>query len=84
MERIVLGVIFLILGVLGIIFPVIPGIPFLVISAFFFGIIPKDKVVKYTKKLKGAVKNRKLDKFINYVLIKYIYQKNPIKVKKSS
>ncbi|WP_029522363.1 hypothetical protein [Persephonella sp. KM09-Lau-8] len=80
MKRIILAFVFLILGVLGIVFPIIPGIPFLLISAFLFGIIPHSLVLKVLKKVKTENKNSKFNKLINYVLIKYVHEREPIEI----
>ncbi len=73
--RILLGILFLVLGIIGIIFPIIPGIPFLVVSAFLFGIIDEEKLLKLLKKFKTEKKNSFLNKLINYAIIKYIHKK---------
>ncbi|SNZ02199.1 hypothetical protein SAMN06265182_0047 [Persephonella hydrogeniphila] len=78
MMKYILGFIFLLIGVLGIILPVIPGVPFLIIAAFFFGILSKDKVVKYMKKFKNGDKNSSINRLINYVLIRYVHKKTPL------
>ena len=80
MKKIIFAFIFLFLGVLGIVFPVIPGIPFLLISAFLFGIIPHSLVLKVLKKVKTENKRSRFNKMINYVLIKYVYEKEPIEI----
>ncbi|WP_457644291.1 hypothetical protein [Persephonella sp.] len=75
--RFILGFFFLIVGILGVILPVIPGVPFLVLSAFLLGIISDRTVIKTLKKFKVKDgKNRLWDKVINYVIIKYIHRKN--------
>ncbi len=79
MMKYLLGFVFLLIGIAGIILPVIPGVPFLLIAAFFFGLISKKKVVYYVKKFKNGNKNSKINRFINFVLIKYIHGKEPIK-----
>ncbi len=74
--RFILGLIFLIIGILGIILPVIPGVPFLVISGFLLGIISDRTVVKTLKRLKVKDgKKRMWDRVINYVIIKYVHRK---------
>ncbi|NPA16225.1 MAG: DUF454 domain-containing protein, partial [Aquificae bacterium] len=35
MKKYFLGFVFLIVGIIGVIFPVLPGVPFLILSAFF-------------------------------------------------
>ncbi|HHG74278.1 MAG TPA: DUF454 family protein, partial [Persephonella sp.] len=72
-----LGFLFLLIGILGIILPVIPGVPFLIISAFFFGFLSKEKVIKYMKKFKNGKKNSGINRLINHILIKYVHGKNP-------
>ncbi|WP_456401301.1 hypothetical protein [Persephonella sp.] len=77
--RIFLGIGFLIIGILGLILPVIPGVPFLVLSAFLLGLISDQTVVRTLKKFKVKDgKNRLWDKVINYVIIKYIHRKNSV------
>ncbi len=78
MMKYILGIVFLLIGILGIILPIIPGVPFLLISAFFFGILSKEKVVRYLKKFKNGNKNSGINRLINYVLIKYVHRKAPI------
>ncbi|WP_456465963.1 DUF454 family protein [Persephonella sp.] len=73
-----LGFLFLLIGILGIILPVIPGVPFLIISAFFFGFLSKEKVIKYMKKFKNGKKNSGINRLINHILIKYVHGKNPV------
>ncbi|HCB69907.1 MAG TPA: DUF454 domain-containing protein [Persephonella sp.] len=79
MMRFVLGFFFLIIGILGIILPVIPGVPFLVLSGFLLGIISDRTVVKTLKKFKVKDgKNRLWDRVINYVIIRYIHRKKAV------
>jgi len=73
--RFIFGILFLILGILGIIFPIIPGIPFLFVSAFLFGFIDEERLLKVLKKFKTEKKNTVLNKLINYVIIRYLYKK---------
>ncbi|WP_029521571.1 hypothetical protein [Persephonella sp. IF05-L8] len=80
MKRLALGFFFLILGILGIFLPVIPGVPFLLVSAFLFGIIPHSFVLKALKKMKTENKNSRFNKLINYVLIKYVHEREPIEI----
>ena len=75
----ILGIVFLMIGLAGIVLPIIPGVPFLLIAAFFFGFISRKKVIYYVKKFKNKDKNSKINRFINFVLIKYIHGKEPIK-----
>ncbi|NPA58011.1 MAG: DUF454 domain-containing protein [Aquificae bacterium] len=79
--RFVLGFVFLVVGIIGVIFPVLPGIPFLILSAFFFGFLSREKVIKYMKKLKTSDKNSTFNRVINHILIKYVYRKEPIKTR---
>ncbi len=79
MMKYLLGILFLLIGVAGIVLPVIPGVPFLLIAAFFFGLISRKKVAYYVKKFKNGNKNSKINRFINFVLIKYIHGKEPLK-----
>ncbi len=69
------GVFFIILGIAGIILPVLPGIPFLIIGGFLLGIIPKKLVLKTLKTVKLDNRESKLNKFLNYLIIKYVYEK---------
>ncbi|WP_456381716.1 DUF454 family protein [Persephonella sp.] len=80
MKKYFLGFVFLIVGIIGVIFPVLPGVPFLILSAFFFGILSREKVVRYLKKFKNSNKDSTLNRTINYILIKYIHRKEPIKL----
>ncbi|RUM59957.1 MAG: hypothetical protein DSY53_01730 [Persephonella sp.] len=69
------GIFFIILGIAGIILPILPGMPFLIIGGFLLGIIPKSLVIQALKKLKIEKKDNKLNKLINYILIRYVYSK---------
>ena len=69
------GIFFIILGIAGIILPILPGIPFLIIGGFLLGIIPKSLVIRALKKLKHEKKDNKFNKMINYILIRYVYSK---------
>ena len=71
----VYGVFFIILGIAGVILPVLPGIPFLIIGGFLLGIIPRKIVLKTLKTVKLDNKESKLNKFLNYLIIKYVYEK---------
>ena len=73
--RVLWGIFFLILGIIGIIFPIIPGIPFLLVSAFLFGIISEEKLLKALKKMKTEKKNSIVNKLINFVIIRYIHKR---------
>ena len=75
MIKFIYGTIFIILGIAGIILPILPGIPFLIIGGFLLGVIPKDMVLKILKKLKLDEKDSKLNKMLNYLIIKYVYSK---------
>ncbi|SDC74363.1 hypothetical protein SAMN04488112_11541 [Melghirimyces thermohalophilus] len=44
MKRILSGIFLLIIGILGILLPILPGIPFLIMSALFF--FPKNRRVR--------------------------------------
>ncbi|WP_457638729.1 DUF454 family protein [Persephonella sp.] len=79
MKRYLFGLFFLIIGIIGVIFPFIPGVPFLLISAFFFGFLSREKVIRYMKKFKNSDRNSSINRFINYVLIKYIHRREPLK-----
>jgi len=76
--RYIWGLFFFFLGVLGILLPVLPGLPFFVVSAFLFGIISENQLIKGLKKFK--VKDEKMakwtNKLINYIIIKYIHKRN--------
>ncbi|WP_457641741.1 hypothetical protein [Persephonella sp.] len=77
--RLILGILLFIVGILGIILPIIPGVPFLVISGFLLGLISERMVVRTLKKFKiKDGKNRLWDKVINYLIIKYVHKKNSI------
>jgi len=76
--RYISGIFFLILGIIGVIFPIIPGIPFLIIAGFLFGIITEEKLVSLLKKFKNKEnKNSKINKLINFAIIRYIHKKKP-------
>ena len=72
------GTLFLFLGIAGIILPILPGLPFFVVSAFLFGIISEKQLVKGLKKFK--IKDEKMakwsNKLINYIIIRYIHKRN--------
>ncbi len=75
--RILLGLAFTVLGILGIILPILPGIPFFIIAAFLFGIISEEQLAKGLKKFK--IKDEKMakwtNKLINYIIIKFIHKR---------
>ena len=73
--KFIYGILFIVVGVAGIILPILPGIPFLIIGGFLLGIIPKELVLKVLKKLKIEDKDSKLNKMLNYIIIKYVYSK---------
>jgi len=75
MIRITLGIFFIVLGIAGIILPILPGIPFLVIGGFLLNLIPKHIVIKFLKKIKLEKKGGFINKLINYVLIRYVYDR---------
>lgn len=70
------GIFFIILGIAGIILPVLPGIPFLIIGGFLLGIIPKKLVLKTLKTVKLDNKESKFNRLLNYLIIKYVYEKD--------
>jgi len=75
--RRILGVFFIILGLAGMVLPILPGIPLLILGGFLLNLIPKSWVVKFLKKLKmEKKKGSRLNKLINYVLIKYVYERD--------
>lgn len=51
----ILGIVFLILGSIGIVFPILPTVPFYLLSAFFLGKSSK----KFEEKLKNSTAYRK-------------------------
>ncbi|RMA97081.1 DUF454 family protein [Hydrogenothermus marinus] len=71
------GIVFFILGIAGVILPVLPGIPFFIISAFLFGIISEEQLIKGLKKFK--IKDQKMakwiNKLINHIIIRYIHKR---------
>ena len=75
--RIFWGVVFLLLGIAGIILPILPGLPFFVVSAFLLGIISEEQLVKGLKKFK--IKDEKMakwtNKLINHIIIRYIHKR---------
>ncbi len=73
--RYLLGIFFLVLGIIGVIFPIIPGIPFLVIAGFLFGFLNEKQILKFLKRFKNEDKNSKINKLINYAIIKYIHKR---------
>ena len=64
------GIIFLLLGIIGLALPIVPQIPFLVVSAAFFAIGSKkikDKIQStdfYNKNIKETVDN---NRFLTYI-----------------
>jgi uncharacterized membrane protein YbaN (DUF454 family) len=75
MLRIILGIIFILLGIAGLILPILPGIPFLILGGFLLNLIPKSLVLKFLKKIKLEKKDSLLNKLINYILIRYVYER---------
>ncbi len=75
MIRIILGILFILLGIAGIILPILPGIPFLILGGFLLNIIPKPLVLKLLKKIKLEKKDSPFNKMINYILIRYVYER---------
>lgn len=82
--RYLLGLGFIILGIAGIILPILPGIPFLVIGGVLLNIIPKNFVYKLLKKSKfNENRNNLLNRIINFVIIKYIHERKIIQITNS-
>ncbi len=64
------------LGIAGIFLPLLPGVPFLIIAGFLFGIVPKNYVLKILKALRNKKnKNSFVTRIVNYILIRYIHNR---------
>lgn len=72
------GILFLFLGIAGVLLPILPGLPFFVISAFLFGLISEEQLIKGLKKFR--IKDEKMAKWsnrlINYIIIRYVHKRN--------
>ncbi len=75
--KIIWGIFFTILGIAGVILPILPGLPFFVIAAFLFGFISEKQLIKGLKKFK--IKDEKMakwtNKLINHIIIRYIHKR---------
>jgi uncharacterized membrane protein YbaN (DUF454 family) len=75
MIRYILGIFLIALGLAGIVLPIIPGIPLIILGGFLLNLVPKSIVVKFLKKIKMEKKGGLLNKIINYILIRYVYER---------
>ncbi len=75
--KFLIGVFLVFIGILGVILPILPGIPFLVVGAFLLGFVSEQKVVDILKKTKTkSYKKNFYNKLINFGIVKYIYKRN--------
>jgi len=76
-----IGLLLIFIGILGVIFPILPGIPFLLFGAFMLGFVSEQKLIKVLKKTKTkSYKKNFYNRLVNFGIVKYIYKRN-IKLK---
>lgn len=72
MIRVALVLILTALGLLGLILPLMPGVPFLIIALYLAGIIDRRRLLGYMKRFRGK-KGSVWRKLIACFLIKVVY-----------
>ncbi len=72
MKRYLLAFMFLVVALIGFFVPFVPGVPFLILSMFMFGLISRKRLVSTLKKFQGrrGSRNRKM---ISWLIIRFVY-----------
>jgi len=74
--RVVLAVFLIIIGIAGILLPLLPGVPFLIIAGFLLGLVPNRYALRILKALRNKKnKNTFTTKLINYIIMRYIHNR---------
>ena len=73
--RILVAVILLVFGVLGIVLPVLPGIPFLIAFLYVSGLLKREKFLRLVKKYQGR-RNSLQRKVVSCILINLVYRRS--------
>ncbi len=74
MKRGVIALFLIFIGILGILLPVIPGIPFLIASLYVLGILNRKIAVRLLKKFKGK-RNSVQRRIIGCIILKLVYKR---------
>ncbi len=74
MIRLTVAVLLFALGLIGILLPVIPGVPFLLIALFMFGVLSRRNFLRYSKRFRGR-RGSLWRRMIACVLIRIVYRK---------
>ena len=73
--RILVAIALLILGILGIALPVLPGIPFLIAFLYVLGVLKRDRFLKLLRRYRGK-RNSLQRKVVSCILIKLVYRRS--------
>ncbi|NPA42064.1 MAG: hypothetical protein GXO18_07325 [Aquificae bacterium] len=69
-----LVILFLLLGIAGLILPFLPGFPFLIVALYLLGFIGRRKMLRLTKGFKGRKGSRRR-KIVGWIFMRLLYRR---------
>ncbi|EDP75901.1 hypothetical protein [Hydrogenivirga sp. 128-5-R1-1] len=72
--RLFVAAVLLLLGVVGLVLPLIPGVPFLIAFLYLAGLLDRDRFLRSIKKFQGR-RNTFQRRLVSCILINLVYRR---------